>query len=135
MTTATEEYRVSTPAATTEPPKKKNLWRVAANLAVATICGLTFGFIAQGFIISILSDQVMGKRDFVVYWATGQQLAHHANPYDRDALMRIERGAGLPTQFGALFMRNPPPTLLLAYPLGFLNLRWASIAWSSLLLF
>jgi hypothetical protein len=117
-----------------EPHQQKKLLRVVGNLAVATICGLTFGFTAQGFLISMLSGQAVGARDFVVYWATGQQLAHHANPYDRDALSRIEHAAGLPQRFGALFMRNPPSTVLLVYPLGFLGLRVASVIWSLFLL-
>jgi hypothetical protein len=117
-----------------QPTKTRKTLRVIANLIVATICGLTFGFTAQGFIISMLSGQVVGSRDFVVYWATGQQLAHHANPYDRDALLKLERGAGLPDRYGPMFMRNPPATLLMAYPLGFLGLHAASIAWSMFLL-
>ena len=122
------------PIIAVEPGKKSKLLRVIGNLAVATICGLTFGFTAQGFLISMLSGQAVGARDFVVYWATGQQLAHHANPYDRAALYRIEHDAGLPKQFGALFMRNPPSTVLLVYPLGFLSLRVASVVWSLFLL-
>ncbi len=117
------------------PSRSKKALSVAVNLAVASICGLSFGFTALGFFISMLSGPVIGSRDFVVYWATGQQLAHHANPYDRDALLRIERGAGLPAKIGPMYMRNPPPTLLLAYPLGFLGLHAAAIVWSLFLLF
>ena len=106
----------------------------AANVIIAGLCGLTFGFTALGYFITMISGQVVGSRDFVVYWATGQQLAHHANPYDRDALLLIERGAGLPAKIGAMFMRNPPSTLPLVYPLGFLGLRVASIVWSLVLL-
>ena len=112
---------------------KKALLEVA-NFLVAGLCGLTFGFTALGFFISNLSTQVVGSRDFVVYWATGQQLAHHGNPYDKDALLRIERSAGLPDKYGPMYMRNPPPTLLLAYPLGFLGMHLANAAWSIALL-
>ena len=106
----------------------------AVNVTIAGLCGLTFGFTALGYFITMISGQVVGSRDFVVYWATGQQLVHHANPYDRDALLHIERAAGLPTKIGAMFMRNPPSTLPLVYPLGFLGLRVASIVWSLVLL-
>jgi len=106
----------------------------AANFFIAALCGLTFGFTALGFFISNLAGSVVGSRDFVVYWATGQQLAHHANPYDKDALLHIERAAGLPDRYGPMYMRNPPPTLLLAYPLGFLGLHAASAVWSFALL-
>jgi len=75
---------------------------------------------------------IIGSRDFTVYWATGQQLAHHANPYDGSALLRIERAAGLPVWSGTMFMRNPPLMLSLVFPLGFLNLYAASTLWSLL---
>ena len=113
---------------------QSKILRVGANLLIAAICGLTFGFTSLGYFITMISGSVVGARDFVVYWATGQQLANHANPYDRNALLLIERAAGLPDKFGAMYMRNPPPTLILAYPLGFMPLRIASIVWSVVLL-
>jgi hypothetical protein len=129
-----KEVSMEAMSATAEPRKKNQVLHVAANFLVAAVCGLTFGFTALGFFISNLSGPVVGARDFVVYWATGQQLAHHANPYDRDALLKIERAAGLPGRYGPMYMRNPPPTLLLAYPLGFLPMHLASIVWSLALL-
>jgi len=108
--------------------------RVVAGFFVATICGLAFGFTAMGFLLSMLSPEVVGSRDFVAYWATGQQLAHHGNPYDADSLLRIERGAGLHAVDSPMFMRNPPSALPLVFPLGFLGLQAASILWSLLLL-
>jgi hypothetical protein len=131
---ATAEVSMPSAPAPLAASKRSKALRVAANLVVATICGLAFGFTAQGFIISMLAKQVVGSRDFVVYWATGQQLAHHADPYDGKALLNLERGAGLSDKYGAMYMRNPPSTLLLAYPLGFLSVRVASVAWSLLLL-
>ena len=93
----------------------------AVNVTIAGLCGLTFGFTALGFFYTMISDKVVGSRDFVVYWATGQQLVHHANPYDRDALLKIEHSSGLSPKIGAMFMRNPPSTLPMVYPLGFLS--------------
>ena len=116
-----------------EQTKGKKILVEVVNFLVAAICGLTFGFTALGFFISNLPG-VVGSRDFVVYWATGQQLAHHANPYDKVELLRIERAAGLADRYGPMYMRNPPPTLLLAYPLGFMGLRIASAVWSLALL-
>lgn len=106
----------------------------AVNVTIACLCGLMFGFTALGFFYSMISKQVIGSRDFVVYWATGQQLARHANPYDRDALLKIERAAGLPAKIGAMYMRNPPSTLPMVYPLGFLGIQAATIIWSLALL-
>ena len=105
-----------------------------AELSIALVSGLTLAITALFLCVAPLTGQIAGARDFVVYWATGQQLVHHANPYDVDAMMRIERGAGLPTGYGVLFMRNPPWALPLALPLGFLGVRAGALVWSLLLL-
>ena len=84
------------------------------------------------FSLSVAGSQT-ASRDFVSYWATGQQLVHRANPYDRDAVAALEHSAGLDVR-AVLIMRNPPWALPLAYPLGFLPLRLAGILWSLLLL-
>ena len=104
-----------------------------AELSIAIIGGLALALIAIFLCVVPITGKVASGRDFVVYWATGQQLTHHANPYDADAMMRIERSAGLPAQYGALYMRNPPPYLLLAYLLGFIELRAGALIWSLIL--
>ena len=83
--------------------------------------------------VAPLTGKIAGARDFVVYWATGQQLVHHADPYSADAMMRVERDAGLPIAAGALFMRNPPWALPIAYPLGFIGVRLGALLWSLIL--
>jgi hypothetical protein len=85
------------------------------------------------FLAVSIAGKLAASRDFVSYWAAGQQLAHHANPYDRNAIAALEHSAGLTVQ-AVLIMRNPPWALPLAYPLGFLPLRLAGILWSLLLL-
>jgi hypothetical protein len=105
-----------------------------ADLSIAVVTGLAFVYIALFFCILPLSGEIASGRDFVVYWATGQQLVHHANPYDADAMMRIERSAGLSAGYGVLFMRNPPWSLPLVLPLGFIGLRAGALLWSLLLL-
>ncbi|MGD0730922.1 MAG: glycosyltransferase family 87 protein, partial [Terracidiphilus sp.] len=117
-----------------EPRTVPKSLRGIAGFLLATVCGLGFGFVAMGFLLSMLSPQVVSSRDFVPFWATGQQLAHHGNPYDANDLLRIERGAGLHATGSPMFMRNPPWALPLVYPLGFLGLQVASILWSLLLL-
>jgi hypothetical protein len=104
-----------------------------AELLMASVIGLMLAFTALFLGVMPLTDMA-GKRDFVVYWATGQQLVHHANPYDQDAVMRIERSAGLPTEAGTLYMRNLPWSLPLALPLGLMGLRAAAILWTLALL-
>jgi hypothetical protein len=100
---------------------------------VATVCGLTAGFAAQAFCFALISAQAPGTRDYVVYWATGQQLAHHANPYDSVALLKREQSAGYPAA-NTMYMRNPPWTLPLVLPLGWVGARAGWVMWALLLL-
>jgi len=101
--------------------------RTIAELLVVTICTLTFAVTALGFIVSLLRRDAVGTRDFVEYWASGSLLAHHANPYDSGAILRLERSVGfnLPAQI----MANPPWALPLVLPLGFLSPRAGYLLW------
>src|ERR1035441_7815678 len=105
-----------------------------AELSIATVAGLAFAFIAMFVCVVPLAGRVASARDFFVFWATGQQLIHHANPYDSAAMGRIERTAGLPAGYGILFMRNPPWALPLVLPLGLVGLRIGALLWSLVLL-
>jgi Glycosyltransferase family 87 len=104
-----------------------------ADLAIALITGLFLAMIALSLVTVPLAGKMVGFRDFVAYYATGRQLVHHADPYDAEAVRRIERDAGLPVH-GVLLMRNPPWGLPLAYPLGLVNVRIAFVIWSALML-
>lgn len=105
-----------------------------AQMSIALVSGLTLAITALFICVAPLTGNIAGARDFVVYWATGQQLVHHANPYEVDAMMRIERGAGLPTGYGVLFMRNPPWALAVTYPLGLIGVRLGALLWSLVLM-
>lgn len=105
-----------------------------AEISIALVSGVALAITALFLCVAPLTGNIAGSRDFVVYWATGQQLVDHSNPYDVDAMMRIERGAGLPTQYGVLFMRNPPWGLPIAYPLGLIGVRVGALLWSLALL-
>jgi len=81
--------------------------------------------------LSILpfNRQIVARRDFIVYWATGQQLVHRQNPYDPAALRQIEQHAG----FGgsaSYYMRNTPWALPLAFPLGYFGAQASALPWS-----
>lgn len=108
--------------------------RDIVEFSIALVCGLAFAFTALFLCVVPLSGKVAGSRDFVVFWATGQQLIHHANPYDLQAMSQLERSAGLDLGPAALFMRNPPWGLPLAAPLGFLGVRSGALLWSLLML-
>ena len=101
-----------------------------AELSIATVAGLALAFTALFLCVVPLVGNITGSRDFVVFWATGQQLIHHANPYDTQAMKQIEQAAGLNASYKALYMRNPPWALPLALPLGLLGLRVGAFFWS-----
>jgi hypothetical protein len=122
------------PSSAGQPFSKTKPAYDVAELAIALVSGLTLAITALFLCVAPLTGQIAGARDFVVYWATGHQLVHHADPYDINAMMRVERDAGLPTRFGALFMRNPPWALPLTYPLGFIGVRIGALLWSLILL-
>jgi hypothetical protein len=104
-----------------------------ADVSIALVSGLALALVAL-FLGVVALTNIAGSRDFVVFWATGQQLVHHANPYDGTAMMRIERSAGFPDKDGVLFMRNLPWNLPLVYPLGFIGARIGALLWSMALL-
>jgi hypothetical protein len=106
----------------------------AAAVSIAIASGLAAALVAIFLCVLPLTGSIAASRDYVVYWATGQQLAHSANPYDAAAMDRLERSAGLDAGYGTLYMRNPPWALPLALPLGFLPLRLGATLWSLALL-
>lgn len=110
-------------------PKKADY----ADLLIALACGLTIAATALFLALLPLAQHLAGSRDYVVYWATGQQLAHHANPFDTAAMGQLEHAAGF-TGHGSYFMRNPPWSLPLALPLGYMSARVAALPWSLLML-
>jgi hypothetical protein len=79
------------------------------------------------------TENTAANRDFVCYWATGQQLAHHANPYDGPQVLLIERGAGF-TDNRPFFMYNLPSAFFIVLPLGFVSERVGAIIWSLVLI-
>ncbi len=101
-----------------------------AELSIAVVGGLAFALIAMFMFVAPLAGNKLSTRDFVVFWATGQQLVQHANPYNAASMDRIERAAGLPAGYGILYMRNPPWALPLVLPLGLVGLRMGALLWS-----
>jgi hypothetical protein len=104
-----------------------------ADFILVVACGLGMSFTLLLLASMPLMPALSGSRDYLVYWATGQQLVHHANPYDAEQMARLEHQAGL-TLAGSYYMRNPPWAFPLAYPLGFIPERVGALPWSLLLL-
>jgi hypothetical protein len=101
-----------------------------AEFSIATAFALGLAFVAMFLCAVPLAGNLAGSRDFVVFWATGQQLIHHANPYDPAAMKQLEQTAGLDARYGTLFMRNPPWALPLVLPLGLVGVRIGALLWS-----
>src|ERR1700734_2025305 len=100
---------------------------------IVIACALAILFTILFLSILPFNRQVVARRDYIVYWATGQQLVHHQNPYDPAALNQLERDAGF--QGGAsYYMRNIPWALPLAYPLGYFSAQGGALPWSLLIL-
>jgi hypothetical protein len=104
-----------------------------AGFLIAVACALTITFTALYLCVIPLIPSLSVSRDFVFYWAAGQQLVHHLNPWDPSMMGRMEHAAGFTAQ-GSYYMRNPPWGLFLALPLGFLPARAAALPWSLLML-
>ncbi|MGD0831243.1 MAG: glycosyltransferase family 87 protein [Terracidiphilus sp.] len=100
-----------------------------ADFTIVGVAAVALAFTTLLLCVMPLSN-FAGGRDFAIYWATGQQLAHHVDPYDKFGMARTERAAGLPESAGVLYMRNPPWDLPLALPLGWVNIKIGSLAWS-----
>jgi len=105
----------------------------AAELAVALACALSVTMTALFLAVLPLIHHLAVSRDFVVYWATGQQLVHHGNPYDAVDMGHTEHGAGFEGK-GVYYMRNPPWSLPLALPLGLASAQVAALPWSLMVL-
>ncbi len=116
-----------------EPKVSKSRYSFA-DQAIALVSGLSFALAAVTVCTIPFTNSISGARDFVVYWATGQQLVHHANPYDAAAMMQMERAAGLSPASSVGFMRNPPWALPITAPLGFVGLRTGGFIWSLVIL-
>jgi hypothetical protein len=102
-------------------------WR---KVAAGAIIASGFAFIISLYSFS-LTPRGVAERDYIEYWAAGQQLVHHANPYSISEIYRLERAEGLTgTQPRISF--SPPVALEFAYPLGFVAARTGLIAWQTI---
>lgn len=102
-------------------------------LLFALTCLLALVFAADIGLL-LVTGKGAERRDFISYWAAGQQLAHHEDPYDPAATLALERTFGFPAGGEALIVRNPPTALPLVAPLGCIGFRTAAFIWSVLLL-
>ena len=104
-------------------------WRTIAAAAIVA-AGLCFviGLYSFG-----LTAKIATERDFIEYWAAGQQAAHGANPYDIAAILHLEQSVGMVGSEPKVTL-SPPLILLLALPFGFVGPKTGLIVWLLLLL-
>ena len=103
----------------------KRLMQGAAACALLAVCAGILAF-------AMTSDNV-ANRDFISYWAAGQNLVHGADPYNASAIFALEKSAGWHAT-RPLIMRNPPFALFLTIPLGFVSAKLGAVLWSLLIL-
>ncbi|HEX3661139.1 MAG TPA: glycosyltransferase family 87 protein [Acidobacteriaceae bacterium] len=104
-----------------------------SELILGVACAL--GLVSTAIILMLMpvNRHFASSRDFVVYWASGQQLVHHGNPFDPQQMAETERAGGFDRP-GAFYMRNPPWSLPLTLPLGLASAQVEALPWSLLLI-
>ncbi|MGD0832401.1 MAG: glycosyltransferase 87 family protein [Terracidiphilus sp.] len=100
-------------------------WRA---FAAAAIVALGVCFVVGMYVLG-LDDKNAAERDFISYWAAGQQLVHAANPYDFAAVRNLELAAARDPSEPLLMMRNLPVALFLVYPLGLVTAKTGLVLW------
>jgi hypothetical protein len=67
-----------------DPSSRRRIRRTSPARVVAAILLLALGVCILDF---AMTSGSAANRDFVCYWAAGQQLIRHANPYDGEAIL------------------------------------------------
>jgi hypothetical protein len=104
----------------------------ARRLAAAAIVAAGACFILGIYALTIDDKNATG-RDYIQYWAAGQQIAHHANPYDIGAIYRLEKSRGLEEDSPKVTF-SPPVAFWFALPLGYMGAKAGLLSWLAVLL-
>lgn len=108
---------------------KTNPMRVAG-AACIVIAG---AFLVAGILFFGMTEESAANRDFIEYWAAGQQLVHSENPYDATGILTREREVGYAGDRPKISF-SPPIAFFLALPLGFVGAKAGLILWTIALL-
>ena len=100
--------------------------RIKTLRVIAALCILGAGI---SVLIFAITENIAANRDFITYWAAAHEFAHHRNPYDSQAILRLEQSVGFHGNQPFL-MRNPPSVFFLALPLGFVGAKTGAVLWS-----
>lgn len=93
--------------------------------AAIVVAGIVFVFLLYAL---GLTPAEVTQRDYIEYWAAGQQLIHHADPYDFRTIFRMERQNGMETNDPRISF-SPPVALEFDLPLGWVSAKTGLIAW------
>jgi Glycosyltransferase family 87 len=96
-------------------------------IAAGAIIAAGIAFVVTLYSV-LLAPHDVAERDYIEYWAAGQQLAHHANPYDVGQVLQIERGEGFMERLPRISF-SPPVALGFALPLGYVSAKTGLILW------
>lgn len=97
----------------------------ARKVAAALITALGVCLVAGIYSLSIDTKSVTA-RDFIEYWAAEKQLADGANPYDVNAIFRMEKSLGMEGNDPKITL-SPPVAFFFALPLAWLPAKPALI--------
>ena len=105
------------------------------NRALKTLTGAVLTAIL-GYVLILHLPEIkknVAFRDSIAYWAAGELLIHHQNPYDHATVLRLEQERGYKDQ-RPLVLRTPPWSLFIVAPLGLLTPFEAWATWIGVLL-
>jgi len=108
--------------------------RSIAEFSLAGVSSIVFALAALAIILLLLTGNGAEKRDVVSYWAAAHQFAQHQDPYDSEAILRIEHSLAFPPGQREIIIRNPPWALPLVLPLSLFSFRAGALLWSLLLI-
>lgn len=101
----------------------------AVQFLVVAVCSVALTLTVTGLCMALVGQGHGGASDFVQYWVSGKLLLSHGNPYDAGRVLMMERSVGFPAGVPPLVTPNPPWSLPLVVPLGFLSLWAAQLLW------
>lgn len=102
-------------------------------LAVFAVFLISTAICVAGTVIGVLSAHP-SHHDTICFWTSGHLLVQGKNPYDQDAIQKMEASLGFKVNPKNTFMtRETPPALFLMAPIGTLGPRAGVLAWAMLL--
>lgn len=86
------------------------------------------------FMAVAFTDETIVRSDFIAYWTAGHLLKNGQNPYDALAVHALQAQVGHDPAAPLLVMRNPPLSILVALPLGWIGPKAGFIIWTLFLI-